>query len=339
MRKFTLALFALTMSVFTTNAQVVANFDTFSVLTTYPDTAYINYSQPNQNVGFNDGQAFFPCVYDTSWGGLWNGGFAYSNMTDSITTSYLNQYSAKTAAGYNASAGYAVYWNGYTPTNYIKITDTAAQGDTVLGFYATNTTYGYNTMRDGDFIAKKFGGIPNVDSDWYRLTVYGYLNGVQKADTVDFYLADFRSNDSTQDYIVNTWEWVDLTSLGNVDSISFALNSTDTAGGFGMNNPAYFALDNFTTKTTTPDLTGVKSVATTHAAKIYPNPATNVLYVEVNNSSIKTLNIVDVTGRIVLTQTVSSNREAINTSSLQSGTYFLQLSDGRSNYSSRFVKQ
>lgn len=337
MRKSTLAFFTLLLSTFAVKAQVVATFDTFSLLTNYADTAYINYSQPGVDVGFNDGHGFFPCMYDTAWGGLWNGGFAYSNMTDSITAGYTNQYAAFPAIGQNSTIGYAVYWHGYSPTNYVKITDTAALGDTVLGFHITNTTFGYLAMRDGDFVTKKFGGQPNVEEDWYRLTVYGYLGGVQKADTVDFYLADFRFTDSTQDYIVNDWQWVDLTSLGNVDSISFALQSTDTVGGFGMNNPAYFAIDNFTTKTTTP--ASVRGLARYQQAKVYPNPAAGVLYVEVNNAAIRELKVMDMTGKELLWQKVADNKEAINISSLPAGTYVVQLSDGSHLYSSRFVKQ
>lgn len=337
MRKFTLA-FALLMSAFAVKAQVVANFDTFSLLATYPDTAYINYSMPGEDVGFAHGDAYFPCVYDTAWGGLWNGGFSYSNMSDSTTPGYMNQWSAIAAVGEDSSIGYAVYWHGYGPTNYVKITDTAALGDTVLGFHITNTTYAYINMRDGGFVGKKFGGTPNVDEDWYRLTVYGYLNDNMKADTVDFYLADFRFTDSTQDYIVRDWQWVDLTPLGNVDSITFALNSTDTVGGFGMNNPAYFAIDNFTTKTTTVPV-GVKSIAKANAAKLYPNPATETLYVEVNNSSVKELKVLDITGKLLVSQAVSADKEAINVSSLPAGTYYLQLVSGTQAVGSRFVKQ
>jgi hypothetical protein len=37
------------------------------------------------------------------------------------------------------------------------------------GVYVTNTTYAYNSMRDGDMFAKKFGGPTGNDPDWYKL--------------------------------------------------------------------------------------------------------------------------------------------------------------------------
>jgi hypothetical protein len=101
-------------------------------------------------------------------------------------------------------------------------------------------------MRDGDQFAKKFGGVSGDDADWFKLTVTGWLNGQAKNDTVNFMLADYTFADNSQDYILNEWTWLDLQVLGNVDSLQFSLSSSD-AGQWGMNTPAYFVLDNFTT--------------------------------------------------------------------------------------------
>ena len=73
------------------------------------------------------------------------------------------------------------------------------------------------------------------------LSVIGKLDSVI-TDTVDFYLADFRFEDNSQDYIVTDWTWLDLNTLGNVTEISFAWSSSDT-GVWGMNTPAYFCMD------------------------------------------------------------------------------------------------
>ena len=86
------------------------------------------------------------------------------------------------------------------------------------------------------------------------MTVRGYLNGQKADDSVDFMLGEV-ANDSTQN-IVSTWTWVDLSALGHVDSLAFDLSSNDTAGGFGMNNPAYFAIDNLTLRAPGNDTPG-----------------------------------------------------------------------------------
>jgi hypothetical protein len=59
---------------------------------------------------------------------------------------------------------------------------------------------------------------------------------------VEFYLADFRFENNGEDYIVDTWEYVDLSSLGVVNKLEFSLGSSDV-GAWGMNTPAYFVID------------------------------------------------------------------------------------------------
>jgi hypothetical protein len=150
----------------------------------------------------------------------------------------------------------------------------AAAGEKVLGFYVTNSTYAYLSMKNGDQFAKKFGGPTGTDPDWFRLTVKAWYNGALSIDFVDVYLADFRSADSTQDYILKTWKYVSLKKLGNVDSLTFALNSSDV-GSFGMNTPAYFCLDDLIT-----------SDGITTAAPIALNDAATVRYVDTATVSV-----------------------------------------------------
>ena len=70
---------------------------------------------------------------------------------------------------------------------------------------------------------------------------------------MDFYLADFRFANNEEDYILDTWEWFDLSSLGNVATISFSLSSS-RGSGYNMITPAYFCMDNFNDGGAAPDL-------------------------------------------------------------------------------------
>jgi len=45
--------------------------------------------------------------------------------------------------------------------------------------------------------------------------------------------------------ILNTWQSVDLSSLSAAKTLTFSLTSSDN-GAYGMNTPAYFAMDNLT---------------------------------------------------------------------------------------------
>jgi hypothetical protein len=172
------------------------------------------------------------------------GGFAISNHADTETPGWGNDLSAIPGGGVHGSAAFAVgYDSGFTalpPT--LEILDAGNGGVVLKGVYVTNTTYGYLSMLEGDDYAKKFGGETGADEDWFLLTVTGIGPGGAETGTVDLYLADFRAGDPAEDYILDQWTWLDLTPLGPVTSLRFSLASTDM-GDWGMNTPAYFALD------------------------------------------------------------------------------------------------
>lgn len=213
----------------------VVTFDSIAL----PASGYQNGSLAGD--GFTLGGATFLNLYDSqydSWAG-----FAFSNHTDTTTAGYLNQYSAYPGTGAGGSANYAVgfyasYFAVSTSVSLGSLTNVAG-----LGASFTNTTYTALSMLDGGFPAKRFGGDSGNDADWLLLTISGYAAG-SLTNTIDFYLADYRFADNALDYIVDDWRHVDFTALGTVDEIRFSLSSSDN-GTFGMNTPAYFAMDNF----------------------------------------------------------------------------------------------
>ena len=89
-------------------------------------------------------------------------------------------------------------------------------------------------MTNGDGFAKEF-----EQGDWFKLTATA-----DNGNTAEFYLADFRSDNPADHYMLTTWEWFDLSSLGQVKYITFSLTSSDVSA-YGMNTPSYFCLDNF----------------------------------------------------------------------------------------------
>ena len=150
---------------------------------------------------FSSGDYNFSNSYDTTWGaasGYWSSGWAYSNMTDSTTSGFTNQYSAKPGGGHPiGGANYAIG----KPNSTIVFNNPIG-----LSINITNSTYAANSMRDGDAFAKKF---TNADQDYFKLHIYGYSNG-SISDSTEFYLADFTHTDSTLDYIVTDWQYVEL---------------------------------------------------------------------------------------------------------------------------------
>ncbi len=204
---------------------------------------------------FHSGVAAFENHSDGDWES-W-GGFAYSNKIDNITGDYTNQYSVYTAYAHsseNFAIGYQDAFNGYNPT---VILDEPLQ---IGRIYVTNTTYTAVTMRDGGMFARKFGGTTGDDEDWFLLTITGRDEADQITGAVEFFLADFRFEDNAEDYIIDDWAEVDLSSLGTVKSIEFTFDSSDT-GQFGINTPTYFALDTIS-RAPTPQEAAIADIET-----------------------------------------------------------------------------
>ena len=212
---------------------VVSDFNNLSL----PPESYWNGSDASG--GFHSGLAFFPNDYNQDWA-FWSG-WSYSNITDNTTPGWMNQYSAITGGAYDSFGPqpgiYAVAYVAGTTTIHFD----SPSAHHVAGFFVTNATYAALSMLYGDAYAKQFGGDSGDDPDWFLLSIWGMRDGLP-TDTVDFYLADYRFEDNSLNYIVDTWEWVELGSLGKFDNLVFSLSSSDV-GDWGMNTPAYFALD------------------------------------------------------------------------------------------------
>jgi len=200
--------------------------------------------------GFNSGGIRFNNNYNAQYGS-WDG-FAYSNITDTVASGYGAQYNAVPGSGQGGSANYAVSYVGWMEPPTI----TLGQECVIDGLYVTNTNYAYYSMRDGDMFAKKFGGPTGGDEDWFLLTITGKNAAGNPTGAVEFYLADFCFADSAQDRIVDTWQFVDTSSLGAVKSLEFSLSSSDV-GDWGMNTPASFAIDAVITGRTAITLPGL----------------------------------------------------------------------------------
>ena len=181
--------------------------------------------------------------------GYW-GGFTASNRTD-LNQSGLNaQYTAVTGCGYDGSTQYAV---AYTYGVQTDVYAADGQSHTVTGCYITNNLWAYQDVLQGSMGQTPFGGLSGDDPDWFKLTATGKNASGQTVGTLDFYLADYRFEDNSQDYVLDTWEWFDLSPLGPVATISFSLSSTKSNYG-GMITPAYFCMDNFNGGGVAPDL-------------------------------------------------------------------------------------
>lgn len=314
----------------------VSDFESFTLSPNsyYMDTTSLPFS--TQNATFQH-----RCVkFGTSW--FWTGGFAYTNVNDSANGTFTNLYGVKAYKGYNASAKFVVGQDG-------GVIQLASQQNTVDGFYVTNTTYAYKMMLLGDTangFSRKFGDTTGTGSgttiaqgaypDFFKLTVKGYHNGVLGSDSVVFYLADFRSQNNALDYIVDTWQWVNTASLGEVDSLKFWMYSSDV-GQFGVNTPLFFALDNFTSNGV---ILGIEHHEAFEQVKVYPLPFHNVITLDLAEdfTAGASLNVTNLQGQRIYTIHLDSAITTLDLVDLPNGYYLLELITDKGNKRLKILK-
>ncbi len=181
--------------------------------------------------GWTSGE--FAFTTGSGYGGTYFYNFVVSSQQENTFASYADQYHSAVggaAAGQQFAVGFQDLYSEGAALE-IKL----AEAKVIPGCYLTNSAYAMNSMEKGDDYSKKFEA-----GDFFLLTITGFKDGKEQA-KVEFYLADFRDGKSE---IVKDWRYCNLSSLGEVDKVSFALTSSDN-GAYGMNTPAYFCLDNF----------------------------------------------------------------------------------------------
>jgi hypothetical protein len=308
------------------HGQTVADFENFN----FPADTFWNGSSQPLGTTFTSGNVIMENYFDTAFVGYWTQGWAYSTMMDSSTSGFGNLYSTKALTGYNSSLTYVV-----GQQNAKVMLSGNATGGVVSGCYVTNATYPANSMRDGDMFAKKFGGVSGNDPDFFKLMIRGWFGGQVVTDSVEFYLADYRFANNTLDYIVTDWQWVDLSSLGNVDSLWFILSSSDV-GAFGINTPLFFCADHFITADSPMTILESRDDNT---LAVYPNPFHNQLTIETVTTN-GTITITDISGRVVFTQLINQHGPVnLDLSYLSSGVYTLSVISTSEQSAIRIIKR
>ena len=304
-----LPFFALLVA-FSAQAQTTADFENISI----PPAGFINNS--GAAGFFYSGNAAVPNFYDSNFD-YWDG-WAISKTTDTITPGFTNQYSSIAGGGAQGTSNYGVCYAFGETSLFLE---GPAKGGTLSGIYVTNSTYAYYSMKEGDNVAKKFGGETGSDPDFFKLVIRGYNNDIVKPDSIVFYLADYRFPNNAQDYIVDEWTYIDLQPLGVVENISFSLSSTDN-GAFGMNTPAYLCADQLVTDDNT---TGTTEAEHFKNWKISPNPAHDFIRLEWVGNDAAPGAVYDAQGRSVKSFTAFSGVNTIDLQGLNAGIYVVRL--------------
>jgi hypothetical protein len=287
--------------------------------------------------GISAGYLFFNNSFNPDWNS-WSG-WSLSSKLDNTTPGYENQFgciNTEKASFYVAGGQRTEIRSPYLEDRENLLFKKLVVGPYPMSISITNSTYAALDMEQGSGFSKKFGGTDGNDPDYFRILV-NYIDAtdnVLKVDTV--YLADFRFEDNSQDYILK--DWLDIKTFDQKDlffnKIVFTLESSDV-GMFGMNTPAYFCLS------TDFDMTG--SIAKSNKAiqvLAYPNPTLDKLNLQAENL-IENVQIISLDGRVLESgqNQVQSKNVTVNTRELTPGIYFAVVTTSKGTATKRFVKQ
>jgi hypothetical protein len=113
----------------------------------------------------------------------------------------------------------------------------------------------------------------------------------------------------------NSYNTVNPAFVSPSSSTAYTITGTDANG-----------CQNFTTVTIVVDAcTGVRENGALAGLKVYPNPSNGVLNIEMNSSANKDVQIVDVTGRVVLAGQSTEPAMRFNLSTMANGVYYVKV--------------
>ena len=286
--------------------------------------------------GFTAAEAYFHNDYNPDWFS-WSG-WAYSNISDNTTPGFMNQYSAMPGAGFDDDSGFGGnYGVGYVfGPPVLNFADSLSHE--VAGLFVTNSTYAALSMEHGDAFSKKFGGEAGTDPDYFKLVIWGRVLG-SSTDSVEYFLADYRFENDTMDYLIKTWQWVDLSSLGKVDSLMFVLESSDM-GDWGMNTPGFFCVDNlYVVPNEDPVGAGNVVEVSSFDLLVYPNPGTGRFMIAINAEDVVEVKIFNLFGALIYEDHYHSPGEEIDISDHSAGSYLIRVTNHQKAFSRIIQKQ
>ena len=212
---------------------------TFDDLALEPETAWYGKRESeghdHRSFTYYSGSYSFPCEYAPSiltWGGV-----AYSNQTKTTFSSlFPDQFNSVVGHGVNGSKNYAVAYAYGQHT--VEVRATHAGPAVIPGTFVTNTAWVKEVTQKGTGMGDE-PHTPFHKGDYLLL-----IASNNKGQSIEFPLVDYRSSNDAEHYVIDSWQWLDLSALGETESVIFSMKGTRIANG-GTTIPAYFCLDDF----------------------------------------------------------------------------------------------
>ena len=178
-------------------------------------------------------------------------------------------YAVAIEGGYQSSPAYLTVCD----SAYITLADESSSAHPLSGFYISSSLAMYRSVVSGSDLSPEF-----------QQGDYAYVTITNEAEdkSIDYYIADFRSDNEYDHYCIATWQWVDLRPLGKITGalkLRFRSNHLAEDGQSGFFMPPVFCIDDFNgtcDMITAPvqNVTSGSSIDLTHILSLPNTPAT-----------------------------------------------------------------
>lgn len=271
----------------------------------------------NMESKFYSGTYAFSNTYYPDWN-YW-GGYAYSNVTStSFDPAKFETQQFRSVVGHGAgnTANYAVVYTMGARTD-INFTHTTT-ADVIPGVYLTNAAYTYHSIMNGD----SFMGTAFAEGDWFKLIFKGTTTDGTTT-TKEIYLADYRSANISERFVVTDWKWYDLSSLGLITKLSVTVDGSRKSNS-GLTIPAYFCMDKLGAE---QEITTGQTDLFQSTIQVYPNPFSE--YLIVKSDKTQALKLFNVSGQCLVNTILENGNNRIEVQSLPKGTYLVECGNNR----------
>ena len=256
---------------------------------------------------------------DTAATQSWSG-FLFQNQSDTVTLPTMN-----VSGGSHTLVVELLSPNGFTDENTVDNTVVS----TAFTVFVDTATVNLTLLTDGYGSETSWEFKDSNDTILYSGEINVYGNETTYNHTFDVPTGgcySFTIYDSEGDGICCGW------GSGSYTLTDSNSNVIATGGEFGAQESVSF---------TTVNTLGTENYLLDRKITLYPNPATNVLYIKVgaSNSLPDTYKVYNMLGQIVLQQSIGElNDLAVNTSSLSKGMYFIKIATDNASISLPFIK-
>ncbi len=239
--------------------------------------------------------------------------------------------------------------SGVDSLEYVEIYNNGSESVNLLNYSISGATYTFPSviLGSGEFVVVAKDSIAMVTV--FDVNAYQWLSGALSNIGESIVLKD--ASDQTVDSIRYSWSapWPAGESQGQGRSITLCDYLSDnnagdnwtlstSATGVTLNSSLVFGSPG-RGDVTCDITTGLSNVSTEVDVEVYPNPVQNEVFVNLKTLGVADVSLLDISGVLIQSSTITSGENSISLEGLESGVYMLKIQSGDAFDTHKIVKE